>query len=80
MNNFKSGDKVLVRVMECTNKEFDQWDVVYKTGVISQYNVLDVAGKKLCTVHFSNGDCDHVWTTQFCEYPKEWVDKKNDLC
>lgn len=75
MNRFKKGDKVLVRVMECTSKEYDQWDVVYKTGTIEQENILDVAGKKLCTVNFSNGDCDHVWTTQFCEYPKEWVDR-----
>lgn len=70
----KAGDAVLVRVMECTNKEFDQWEVVYKTGTIQQDSILELADKKLCTVAFSNGDCEHVWTTQFCKYPEEWLD------
>lgn len=77
---YKAGDAVLVRVMECTNKEFDQWEVVYKAGVIQQYSILELSDKKLCTVSFSNGDCEHVWTTQLCEYPKEWLDRKSDLC
>jgi len=71
---FNVGDAVLVRTMECTDKQYDQWDVVYKTGVIQQYNILDVADKKLCTVKFSNSEVEHVWTTQFCEYPREWLD------
>jgi len=76
----KSGDKVLVRVMECTNEKFDQWEVVYRTGVIMQENILESSNKKLCTVQFSNGLTEHVWSNHVLRYPKEWLDKKNDLC
>ena len=72
MNNFKSGDKVLVRVMECTSVEYDQWDVVYKTGVISQDNILSTDNKRLLTIKFSDGHSDHVWSNHILEYPKEW--------
>lgn len=76
----KNGDKVLVRVMECTNEKFDQWEVVYRTGVIMQENILESSNKKLCTVQFSNGLTEHVWSNHVLRYPKEWLDKKNDLC
>lgn len=76
----KNGDKVLVRVMECTNENFDQWEVVYKTGTITQDNVLQTASKKLFAVQLSNGSCEHVWSNHILEYPKEWLDRQNDLC
>ena len=76
----KNGDKVLVRVMECTNKVFDQWEVVYKTGVITQENILESSNKKLCAVQFSNGSMEHVWSNHILAYPKEWVDSGSDLC
>jgi hypothetical protein len=66
------GKKVLVRVMECTNEKFDQWEVVYKIGVISQENILISSSDKLFTVQFSNGDKEHVWEKHILEYPKEW--------
>ena len=66
------GKKVLVRVMECTNKEYDQWEVVYKTGTIHQEGVLISGTKKLFTVKFSNGDSEHVLSNHILEYPKEW--------
>lgn len=77
---FKNGDKVLVRVMECTSKEFDQWEVVYKTGVIAQENILSTGVETLCTVKFSNGEGEHIWTRHILEFPKEWLDSKSDLC
>ena len=77
---FKNGDKVLVRVMECTNETYDQWEVVYKTGVVTQENVLETSSKKLCTVEFSNGSKDHVWSNHILSYPKEWLDTQSDLC
>ena len=69
---FENGDKVLVRVMECTSKEFDQWEVVYKTGVISQNNILAVDTKKLCTVKLSDGNIEHVWSNHILGFPEEW--------
>lgn len=66
------GKKVLVRVMECTNEEYDQWEVVYKTGTIHQEDVLISGTKKLFTVKFSNGDSEHIWSNHILEYPKEW--------
>jgi hypothetical protein len=77
---FKSGDKVLVRVMECTNEKFDQWEVVYRTAVVKQDNVLSSGTKKLFTVQFSNGLSEHVWSNHILSYPKEWVDIQSDLC
>lgn len=77
---YNVGQKVLVRVMECTSKEFDQWEVVYKTGVISKENILRTDQETLCTVKLSNGDCEHVWTKHILEFPKEWIDRGNDLC
>ena len=76
----KSGDKVLVRVMECTNKKFDQWEVVYRTAVIAQENVLQASDKKLCTVKLSNGSMEHVWSNHILSYPNEWLDTQSDLC
>jgi len=76
----KNGDKVLVRVMECTNEIFDQWEVVYKTGMIMQENILQISNKKLCTVEFSNGAMEHIWSNHILNYPREWLDKKTDLC
>lgn len=76
----KNGDKVLVRIMECTNKKLDQWDIVYKTAVIVQENILDVSSKKLFTIKFSNGESDYAWSNHILAYPKEWVDSRSDLC
>jgi len=80
INMFKNGDKVLVRTMECTNKEYDQWEVVYKTAIISQENILSTGAEKLCTVKFSNGECEHVWEKHLLEFPKEWLDRGMHLC
>lgn len=77
---FKTGEKVLVRVMECTNKEYDQWEVVYKTGTIVQENILTSDKKNLSTVKFSNGEHDYAWSNHILAYPNEWVDSGNDLC
>jgi hypothetical protein len=72
MKNVRKGQKVLVRVMECTNEQYDQWDVVYKTGVVEQECVLRAEKKVLCTVHFPNGTSEYVWTNHILDYPKEW--------
>lgn len=72
MSNFKSGDKVLVRVMECVDNQYDQWDVVYKTGVVEQECILKIEKKVLCSVNFSNGTSEYVWTNHILDYPKEW--------
>ena len=77
---FKTGEKVLVRVMECTSKEYDQWEVVYKTGIIVQENILTSDKKRLCTVKFSNGEHDYAWSNHVLKCPKEWLDSRNDLC
>lgn len=67
-----NGEKVLVRVMECTNEKFDQWEVVYKTGIITQENILNSSSDKLFTIEFSNGLTEHVWGKHILKYPKEW--------
>jgi len=76
----KNGDKVLVRIMECTNESFDQWEVVYKTATVTQENILKTDKKTLLTVQFSNGSTDHVWSNHILRYPKEWLDTESDLC
>ena len=52
MNNFKKGDKVLVRVMECVDEKNNQWEVLYKTGIISQESILRTDKNELYNVQF----------------------------
>lgn len=77
---YRKGDKVLVRMMECTNKKYNYWEVVCKTATVTQPDILVTDKKNLCTVQFTNGEVDHVWSTQFLPLPSEWVDSQNDLC
>jgi hypothetical protein len=67
------GDKVLVRVMECTNKKFDNWEVIYKTGVITQENIISSSSKSLYVVRFTNGEVDYAWSEHILDYPHEWA-------
>ena len=72
MNNFKKGDKVLVRVMECVDEKNNQWEVLYKTGIISQESILRTDKNELYNVQFDNGTSELVWTKHILNYPTEW--------
>lgn len=69
INMFKKGEKVLVRMMECTNQQFDQWDVVYRDGVIRQEDVLRISDASLCTVILGDGTCTHAWSFHILPSP-----------
>ena len=67
---FKRGQKVLVRVMECTNLHFDEWVVLYKPAVVSSEPKYYSANKKLYNVKFDTGTSDLVWDYQIVERPE----------
>ena len=64
------GDVVLIRAMECTNKTYDQWEVVYKRGVITQKDILSSSNKNLFTVRLPNGQSEYVWDDHILECPE----------
>lgn len=65
----KKGEKVLVRMMECTNKQFDQWDVIYRDGVIDQEAILKTSDASLYTVILGDGTCTHAWSFHILPVP-----------
>lgn len=67
---YKIGDAVLVRTMECTDKEYDRWDVMYKAAVVSSEPTYYNLNKKLYSVKFDTGIFDLVWDDQIVKKPE----------
>ena len=70
---WENGNKVIVRIMECTNKKTNQWEVLYKLATITQKNIFSTSSKNLFTVELENGAVEHVWTEHILDCPREWA-------